>query len=165
MSSGVDFFRGVGVSDVFGDDGVRGCGESECAADVEDEVGGYGVSFGDVVGAVGGGDCAECDADECVGAVDGFAVFRWDDVVEGRGSAFQCAVGDGGDLRGLRVRPHLDAETFGPVALVDVFKWAHNAYKAADELWVTPGVLEDRLRVLHPHERRLLALIGAARHG
>ena len=49
--------------------------------------------------------------------------------------------------------------------LVDVFKWAHNAYEAADELWVTPEVLEDRLRALHPHERRLLALIGSARHG
>lgn len=50
-------------------------------------------------------------------------------------------------------------------ALVDVFKWAHNAHEAADELWVTPEVLEDRLRFLHPNERALLALIGAARHG
>lgn len=50
-------------------------------------------------------------------------------------------------------------------ALVDVFKWAHNALEAADELWVTPEVLEDRLRFLHPHERGLLALIGATRHG
>lgn len=50
-------------------------------------------------------------------------------------------------------------------ALIDVFKWAHNAYEAADELWVTPEVLEDRLRFLHPNERALLALIGAARHG
>ena len=41
-------------------------------------------------------------------------------------------------------------------ALVDVFKWAHNAHEAADELWVTPEVLEDRLRFLHPHERALL---------
>lgn len=48
-------------------------------------------------------------------------------------------------------------------ALVDVFKWAHNAHEAADELWVTPEVLEDRLRFLHPNERALLALIGAAR--
>ena len=50
-------------------------------------------------------------------------------------------------------------------ALVDVFKWAHNAHEAADELWVTPEVLEDRLRFLHPNERALLALIGTARHG
>ena len=50
-------------------------------------------------------------------------------------------------------------------ALVDVFKWAHNALEAADELWVTTEVLEDRLRFLHPHERGLLALIGATRHG
>lgn len=48
-------------------------------------------------------------------------------------------------------------------ALVDVFKWAHNAHEAADELWVTPEVLEDRLRFFHPNERALLALIGAAR--
>lgn len=50
-------------------------------------------------------------------------------------------------------------------ALVDVFKWAHNALEAADELWVTPEVLEDRLRFLHPNERGLLALIGATRNG
>ncbi|MDN5585879.1 MAG: ImmA/IrrE family metallo-endopeptidase [Brevibacterium sp.] len=50
-------------------------------------------------------------------------------------------------------------------ALVDVFKWAHNALEAADELWVTPEVLGDRLRFLHPHEKGLLALIGATRHG
>ena len=50
-------------------------------------------------------------------------------------------------------------------ALVDVFRWAHNAQEAADELWVTPEVLEDRLRFLHPHERALLRLIGANRHG
>lgn len=50
-------------------------------------------------------------------------------------------------------------------ALVDVFKWAHNALEAADELWVTPEVLEDRLHFLHPNERALLALIGATRHG
>ena len=49
--------------------------------------------------------------------------------------------------------------------LVDAFKWAHNAHEAADELWVTPEVLEDRLHFLHPNERALLALIGAARHG
>ena len=49
-------------------------------------------------------------------------------------------------------------------ALVDAFRWAHNAHEAADDLWVTPEVLEDRLRFLHPNERALLALIGAARH-
>lgn len=47
--------------------------------------------------------------------------------------------------------------------LVDAFKWAHTAFEAADELWVTPEVLEDRLRFLHPNERTLLALIGATR--
>lgn len=50
-------------------------------------------------------------------------------------------------------------------ALVDVFKWAHTAFEAADELWVTPEVLEDRLRFLHHREHALLALIGAARNG
>lgn len=49
-------------------------------------------------------------------------------------------------------------------ALVDVFKWAHTAFEAADELWVTPEVLEDRLRFLHPHERGLLKCITATRH-
>lgn len=49
-------------------------------------------------------------------------------------------------------------------ALVDVFRWAHNAFEAADELWVTPEVLEDRLRLLRPHEKGLLRLIGASRH-
>lgn len=49
-------------------------------------------------------------------------------------------------------------------ALVDVFRWAHNAFEAADELWVTPEVLEDRLRFLHPHERGLLKCITATRH-
>jgi hypothetical protein len=50
-------------------------------------------------------------------------------------------------------------------ALLDVFRWAHNSHEAADELWVKPEVLEDRLRFLHSNERALLALIGAARHG
>lgn len=50
-------------------------------------------------------------------------------------------------------------------SLVDVFKWAHTAYEAADELWVTPDVLEDRLRFLRSHEKHLLRLIGAARQG
>lgn len=50
-------------------------------------------------------------------------------------------------------------------ALVDAFRWSHTAEEAADELWVIPEVLEDRLRFLHPNERALLALIGAARHG
>lgn len=48
--------------------------------------------------------------------------------------------------------------------LVDAFRWAHTAEEAADELWVTPEVFEDRLRFLHPHEKVLLKLIGAARH-
>lgn len=48
--------------------------------------------------------------------------------------------------------------------LVDAFRWAHTAEEAADELWVIPAVLEDRLRFLHPHEKHLLRLIGAARH-
>lgn len=50
-------------------------------------------------------------------------------------------------------------------ALVDVFKWAHTASEAADELWVTPEVLEDRLQFLRPHEKHLLRLIGATRQG
>lgn len=50
-------------------------------------------------------------------------------------------------------------------ALVDAFRWAHTAEECADELWVVPSVLEDRLHFLHPNERALLALIGAARNG
>lgn len=46
-------------------------------------------------------------------------------------------------------------------ALVDAFRWAHNAAEAADELWVTLDVLEDRLRFLSPIERALLAHITA----
>lgn len=49
-------------------------------------------------------------------------------------------------------------------ALVDVFRWAHNAHEAADELWVTPEVFKDRLRFLHPHERALLRYITTTRH-
>ena len=49
-------------------------------------------------------------------------------------------------------------------ALVDVFKCAHTAFEADDELWVTPEVPEDRLRFLRPHEKGLLRLIGASRH-
>ena len=49
-------------------------------------------------------------------------------------------------------------------SLVDVFRWAHNAFEAADELWVTVDVLEDRLRFLHPHERALLRYITSMRH-
>lgn len=48
-------------------------------------------------------------------------------------------------------------------ALVDVFRWARNADEAADELWVIPEVLEDRLRFLHPHERALLRYITSTR--
>ena len=50
-------------------------------------------------------------------------------------------------------------------ALVEVFRWARTAEEAADELWVTTEVLEDRLRFLHPNEKALLAMIGASRHG
>lgn len=46
-------------------------------------------------------------------------------------------------------------------ALVDAFRWAHNAAEAADELWVTLDVLEDRLRFLSPIERALLTHITA----
>lgn len=49
--------------------------------------------------------------------------------------------------------------------LVDAYRWASCMSEWADELWVTEDVLEDRLHFLHPHERALLALIGAARHG
>lgn len=48
--------------------------------------------------------------------------------------------------------------------LVDAFKWAHDQYEAADELWVTPEVFVHRLRYLHPHERALLKMIGVARN-
>lgn len=50
-------------------------------------------------------------------------------------------------------------------ALVDVFKWADNPHEAADCLWVTVDVLEDRLRFLHPHERLLLQQVVRARDG
>lgn len=50
-------------------------------------------------------------------------------------------------------------------ALVDAFRWAHTVEEAADELWVTTEVFADRLRFLHPHEKQLLKLIGASRHG
>lgn len=46
-------------------------------------------------------------------------------------------------------------------ALVDAFRWAHNAAEAADELWVTLDVLEDRLGFLPPVERALLTHITA----
>lgn len=49
--------------------------------------------------------------------------------------------------------------------LVDAYRWASCMSEWADELWVTEDVLEDRLHFLHPHERALLALIGASRHG
>lgn len=49
--------------------------------------------------------------------------------------------------------------------LIDAYRWATCMSEWADELWVTPEVLEDRLRFLHPNERALLALIGAARNG
>ena len=45
--------------------------------------------------------------------------------------------------------------------LVDAFRWAHDQYEAADELWVTPEVFADRLRHLTPIERALLAHITA----
>ena len=45
--------------------------------------------------------------------------------------------------------------------LVDAFRWAHDQYEAADELWVTPEVFADRLRHLTPIERALLARITA----
>lgn len=47
--------------------------------------------------------------------------------------------------------------------LLDAFRWSYSALEAADELWVVPEVLEDRLRFLAPHERALLAHISARR--
>lgn len=49
-------------------------------------------------------------------------------------------------------------------ALVDVFRWAHNAAEAADELWVTLDVLDDRLAGLSTIERALLRYITSTRH-
>lgn len=49
-------------------------------------------------------------------------------------------------------------------ALVDVFRWAHSISEAADELWVTVDVLEDRLAGLSTIERALLCYITSTRH-
>lgn len=48
--------------------------------------------------------------------------------------------------------------------LTDAFRWARTTHEAATELWVTPKVLHDRLRFLHPHERALLRYITSTRH-
>lgn len=45
--------------------------------------------------------------------------------------------------------------------LVDAFRWTDSIHEAADELEVTPVVLEDRLRWLSPDEG--MALWGASR--
>lgn len=47
--------------------------------------------------------------------------------------------------------------------LVDAFRWADSVQEAADELWVTVDVLEDRLHFLAGHEKRLLMHITATR--
>ena len=40
--------------------------------------------------------------------------------------------------------------------LIDTLKWAHTVEEAADELWVTPEVLQDRLRALSPAEKAMI---------
>ncbi len=47
--------------------------------------------------------------------------------------------------------------------LIHAFRWALSLEEAADELWVTPEVLLDRLRFMHPSERLLVA--GAVQAG
>lgn len=40
--------------------------------------------------------------------------------------------------------------------LIDTLKWAHTVEEAADELWVTPEVLADRLHALSPVEKAMI---------
>ena len=47
--------------------------------------------------------------------------------------------------------------------LVDAFRWSDSVQEAADELWVTVDVLEDRLHFLGGHEKALLMHITATR--
>lgn len=41
--------------------------------------------------------------------------------------------------------------------LVDEMRWAVSLDEAADDLWVTRAVLDDRLATLAPHEAQVLA--------
>ncbi|RBP66364.1 hypothetical protein DFO66_103311 [Brevibacterium sanguinis] len=48
--------------------------------------------------------------------------------------------------------------------LVDAYRWATCMDEWADELWVTPEVLQDRLRFLAPIERALLEVERRRKH-
>lgn len=50
--------------------------------------------------------------------------------------------------------------------LIDAAKWAYSVEEMADELWVTPQVLRDRVEHLSPIERRLVdaAILKARDH-
>lgn len=41
--------------------------------------------------------------------------------------------------------------------LIAALQWAMSLEEAADELWVTPEVLRDRIHFMHPSERLLIA--------
>lgn len=41
--------------------------------------------------------------------------------------------------------------------LIRALQWAMSLEEAADELWVTPEVLRDRIHFMHPSERLLIA--------
>lgn len=48
--------------------------------------------------------------------------------------------------------------------LASALRWSNRAYELADELWVTPSVLADRLRAVTPEEKQLLLATEAQSH-
>ena len=55
-----------------------------------------------------------------------------------------------------RVRRIAAQKLIGLPPLIEAARWAMSIQKLADELWVTPEVLLDRIRYLHPHERLIV---------
>ena len=60
------------------------------------------------------------------------------------------------DTEEARVRTITAKRLIDTGDLIDTLKWAHTVEEAADELWVTPEVLHDRLRALSPVEKTMI---------
>jgi len=80
------------------------------------------------------------------------------------GHAGQCAEYGDADRQARRVEGNADGwaarKLIGFDDLVRVGRWTGSHVEAADELWVTPRILEVRMRRLAPYERAVLRQEG-----
>lgn len=60
------------------------------------------------------------------------------------------------DMEETRVRRITAQRLIDTGDLINALKWGHDMGEVADELWVTPEVLHDRIKALSPVERAMI---------